>query len=232
MPSTWGRSKWSAVEHLPIWGPGGPGGGSGKGGNRGGGHSGDDGGSGMPEDKPHEAGILNFLAALVANPAFQCGAKDALLCAATFMTADIMVQTMAGASLIELDIARVMRLAAFGLLIKGPSMSWFYHSIETQLPGKSARRVVEKMLVDQTGWSWVNNLGFLFLMPVMEGRSCKEALHTAKEQFPKLQRNAYMLWPAAHLVNFGFVPPGARTLYISAVSLTWTTMCCLFRDGN
>lgn len=228
-PATWSRSRWEASESNLASAPCGPGG------NGRGGYNGGSGGNGDGDTSGDSESSSNPLAALLvlgANPAVQRAVKDALICAATFMTADILVQLMSGTLLSELDTARVLRLAAFGLLIKGPTMSWFYNAVEAQLPGRSARRVVEKVLVDQTGWAWVNNLGFLFMIPVMEGRSVNEAFTMAKQQFPTLQKNAYMLWPLAHLVNFGCVPPGARTLYISAVSLAWTTICCLTRESG
>lgn len=37
---------------------------------------------------------------------------------------------------------------------------------------------------------------------------------------PALKAN-YLLWPAAHVVNFGFVPSEQRILYINCVAVVW-----------
>lgn len=231
---TWGRTKWlpSDFDSTSEWSPypGGPGG-SGRGGGPGGNGGGDD-GEMFDGNERGTALVGAAITAVGAHPCFQRAVKDALVCAGTFMAADILVQLISGTSPSDMDLARVMRLAVFGLLIKGPAMSWFYNAIEAQFPGKTARRVIEKVVVDQTGWAWLNNLSFLFMIPVMEGHSVNEAFCLARQQFPTLQRNAYVLWPLAHLVNFGLVPPGARTIYISAVSLMWTMVCCMTRERS
>jgi len=164
--------------------------------------------------------------AAVSSHSFQKALKDALLCCGTFVLADFVIQVAQSGGMADLDFMRLARLAAFGLLIKGPAMSTFYSFIDSRLPGNTARRVLEKLMVDQTGWSWINNAAFLFALPVMEGRSLLDACERVKQEFPGLQRNAYMLWPAAHLVNYAFVPSAGRTLYVSLVSLTWTGICC------
>ncbi len=36
----------------------------------------------------------------------------------------------------------------------------------------------------------------------------------------------YVLWPAAQLINFAFVPPPLAVLYVSGVALVWNTWLC------
>lgn len=47
--------------------------------------------------------------------------------------------------------------------------------------------------------------------------------------WPTLRAN-YMLWPAAHLINFAFVPGDLRILYINVIALFWT--CFLSIQAN
>mmetsp|Transcript_19833 Transcript_19833/g.55147 ORF Transcript_19833/g.55147 Transcript_19833/m.55147 type:complete len:290 (-) Transcript_19833:287-1156(-) len=208
-----------------------------KGGGRG---PGDGGRGGDGDDGDSEGGhrwdggvALASLWALVstasASPAVQKCVQDSILCCGTFALADVLAHLLQGGCHQDLDWQRVWRLAFFGLLIKGPSMSWFYKAVDSSFPGNSVQRVMQKVMVDQTCWSWVNNAAFLFLLPVMEGRSFEDAAGVVKQDFFTLQRNAYMLWPLAHIVNFACIPAGGRSLYVSAVSLTWSTMCCTFR---
>jgi hypothetical protein len=58
---------------------------------------------------------------------------------------------------------------------------------------------------------------FFCAMSVLEGNSLQEAWASTKQKFkPTLMAN-YLLWPAANLVNFAFVPPAQRILYCNVV---------------
>jgi protein Mpv17 len=35
-----------------------------------------------------------------------------------------------------------------------------------------------------------------------------------------------VLWPAAHAINFRYVPTEQRVLFVNAVSLIWNTITC------
>ena len=195
--------------------------GRGNNGGGGGGGGGDGrGGDGFGDDTNNN-GFLALAAIVSGTAGLRQSVNDALLCSGTFVLADLLAQLMQKGFGSDLDINRLFRLAAFGLLIKGPAMSWFYKALDKSFPGNSAIRVAEKMVVDQTCWSWINNAAFLFMLPLMEGRPVKEAAACVTENFPTVQKTAYILWPAAHIVNFAIVPSACRTLYVSAVSFTW-----------
>lgn len=54
-----------------------------------------------------------------------------------------------------------------------------------------------------------------------------QAIAEMKEKFkPTLMAN-YVLWPAANLVNFAFVPPSQRILYCNVVYVSRHACCAL-----
>jgi hypothetical protein len=55
----------------------------------------------------------------------------------------------------------------------------------------------------------------------MEGRPVREAATCVTENFPTVQKTAYIIWPAAHAVNFAIIPPASRMLFVSVVSFAW-----------
>jgi hypothetical protein len=62
----------------------------------------------------------------------------------------------------------------------------------------------------------------MFFLGIMslEGRP-HEAIGALREKYiPTMQLN-YMVWPACHFVNFCFVPPSLRILYINAITVVW-----------
>jgi hypothetical protein len=80
---------------------------------------------------------------------------------------------------------------------------------------------------------------FFCSMSVLEGSSLQEAWASTKQKFkPTLMAN-YLLWPAANLVNFAFVPPAQRILYcnvvyvsdVSAMLAVWCCWLCSFCCG-
>lgn len=53
-----------------------------------------------------------------------------------------------------------------------------------------------------------------------------QAVSEMKEKFrPTLMAN-YVLWPAANLINFAFVPPSQRILYVNVVYVSICSWLC------
>lgn len=70
---------------------------------------------------------------------------------------------------------------------------------------------------------------FYAFLAATEGRH-KEIQDDINEKFwPTLHAN-WKVWPAVHLVNFAFVPPPLRILYINVIALFWRTFLSVF--GN
>jgi hypothetical protein len=54
--------------------------------------------------------------------------------------------------------------------------------------------------------------------------ACCSALDAVRTKLiPTLKAN-YMLWPAAHCINFAFIPGDQRILYINCVAVLWTVV--------
>jgi len=151
-----------------------------------------------------------------------------VLTAGVHLTADILVQMgMEGRDLFSWDIWRSLRLALFGLLIKGPLIGLFYRRVDHVFPKRVFSHTVSKMLCDQGPFSWFINSCFLFWIPVVEGHGVQKACDTVISGIIPMQINAYKVWPAVHTVNYMFVPPSARILFVNCANLIWTLLCCL-----
>jgi hypothetical protein len=58
------------------------------------------------------------------------------------------------------------------------------------------------------------------------GSRALQAVAEMKEKFkPTLMAN-YVLWPAANLINFAFVPPSQRILYVNVVYVSISIWLC------
>lgn len=86
---------------------------------------------------------------------------------------------------------------------------------------KSNKAVITKTALDQLLWAPAFSCVFFFFIHALDGHpeAAVDAIRT--KLGPMLLAN-YALWPAAHLVNFRFVPPAQRILYINAVQILWS----------
>lgn len=125
------------------------------------------------------------------------------------------------------DWVRMLRLAVFGLIIKGPLMTMFYRVLDATFPGTAVRTVASKLLVDQGPFSWIINSIMLFALPLMEGHGFSTAYKKTYDNIVPMQITAYKIWPAVHVFNYAFVPPAARMIFVNTAGLMWSTFCCM-----
>lgn len=82
---------------------------------------------------------------------------------------------------------------------------------------RSPLAAIIKTLLDQTIMAPAGIGLFFYAMSLLEGSCPADAMIAARERFkPTLMAN-YALWPAANLINFAFVPPSQRILYVNVI---------------
>lgn len=83
----------------------------------------------------------------------------------------------------------------------------------------SARAVVAKMALDQLFWTPIALVLFFACFTLLEGRSMAYLRSQLRAKFLPTLVKGFALWPAAHLVNFRYVPNGMRILYVNMVQV-------------
>jgi protein Mpv17 len=149
--------------------------------------------------------------------------KDPLLTKALtsgvgFLLGDILAQTF-----IEkkdaLDLGRMLRFSLFGLLIHGPTGHLFYGKLDKLIPSTDILPVLSKVGIDQVVWNPIFGSIFLSFMTLSEGHGVEDAAQNVKDKLVTTVLGSWSIWPVAHFVNFKFIDPKYRILYINGVQI-------------
>jgi len=150
-----------------------------------------------------------------------------------FVIADVVAQILSKSkdeSPFALDLARLGRTGLFGFVFYGPvSGTWYSWLDQTVLPDQptSAAAVALKTLADQVLWAPCLVTSFFAWDLVWSEEAGLEQLPVKMQQdlLATLLVN-WTFWPAFHLLNFRFVPPGDRILYINVVQVFYNVFLC------
>jgi protein Mpv17 len=96
---------------------------------------------------------------------------------------------------------------------------------------KSAGTVISKVAIDQLLFSPICTLGFYAYKCTVEGRP-KEYLSELRQKLWPTLKAGWSLWPAAHVINFAFVPTQHRILYANVVSVAGTYLLSKAAAGD
>ncbi|XP_057308888.1 PXMP2/4 family protein 4-like [Hydractinia symbiolongicarpus] len=139
--------------------------------------------------------------------------------------ADLACQAIEHKNLNRVDWTRLRNMATVGFVYYGPVYYYYYGFLDRKFPGKSPRSILLKLAIDQ----------FLFTIPslcifyVGMGKLEHKPWHATKDELKRKLLPTYvtacMFWPAAQVINFAFVPPVLRVVYMSGASFIW--LICL-----
>lgn len=136
-----------------------------------------------------------------------------------FTLGDILAQNFVEASDQPYDIMRTLRLGSFGFLIHGTTGHYFYGFLDAKLPGTAPLTVVTKVAIDQTIWNPIFGLMFFGYLNFAEGKSWTDYTNKLQQDLKTAVMGSWAVWVPAHTVNFAFIPPAQRLLYINTIQI-------------
>lgn len=122
------------------------------------------------------------------------------------------------------DYQRTARMAAFGGLFAGPVGHYWFRMLDSRIMTANPTAPAAVMLkagIDQAFMAPFGTAAFYVFSKTVEGKR-EEIVPVLKEKFVPTMICSYKLWPAAHIINFSFIPASQRVLYTNIVSIAWT----------
>jgi protein Mpv17 len=135
-----------------------------------------------------------------------------------FTLGDILAQNFVEKSG-DYDIMRTLRLGSFGFLIHGTTGHYFYGFLDSKLPGTAMTTVASKVAIDQLFWNPIFGLMFFGYLNFVEGKSFEDYTKKLQADLKTAVMGSWAVWVPAHTVNFAFVPPAQRLLYINTIQI-------------
>ena len=136
-----------------------------------------------------------------------------------FTAGDILAQKFVEDSDKPYDIMRTVRLGSFGFLIHGTTGHYFYGMLDSKMPGTKPITVATKVAIDQTIWNPIFGCMFFGYLNLMEGKSFQDYTNKLKADLKTAVMGSWAVWVPAHTINFAFIPPSQRLLYINSIQI-------------
>jgi len=116
---------------------------------------------------------------------------------------------------------RIGRMATVGFFVVGPACHFWYKFLDKRIPSKLTVQVIQKILLDEFLFGPVYLSAFFVSISTLEGMTREQTIqHLRKEFWPTFKMDI-TVWPPAQAINFFYLPPAYRVLYISSISLFW-----------
>jgi hypothetical protein len=131
-----------------------------------------------------------------------------------------------------LDKVRTCRMAFLGFALIGPVSHVWYGIVNKVIPGTGAIVNLKRVLLDQGFFAPLFISTFFTTAKTLEGNKPAESVQALKDSFLDIYKSNLMLWPAAMLINFSFVPPQFQVLYANAVGLIWNSYMSFMANDN
>jgi protein Mpv17 len=136
-----------------------------------------------------------------------------------FTVGDILAQNFVNSDDKPYDVMRTIRLGSFGFLIHGTTGHYFYGMLDSKMPGTAPMTVASKVAIDQTIWNPIFGCMFFGYLNLMEGKTFEDYKNKLKNDLKTAVMGSWAVWVPAHTINFAFVPPSQRLLYINSIQI-------------
>lgn len=117
-----------------------------------------------------------------------------------------------------------------GTLVYSPILFNWYRWLDKTFPGTTKRIIFRKLMLDQFLLTPPLLCVFFIGMSLMERQ--EKPLEECRNKFISTFARSCLFWLPAQTVNFIFVPPPLRVVYIGTCSFLWVNILCWVKRQN
>ncbi|EEF42062.1 protein SYM1 [Ricinus communis] len=137
-----------------------------------------------------------------------------------FAAADFTAQMLSSSS--SFDLIRTTRMAAYGLVLLGPSQHIWFNLMSKAFPKRDVFSTLKKTFMGQALYGPANASVFFSYNAALQGESGDEIAARLKRDVLPTLRNGLMYWPICDFFTYKFVPVHLQPLVNSTCSFFWT----------
>jgi len=139
--------------------------------------------------------------------------------------------TSASGNLFHLDMSSVKRYAIMGTIVFPPILTKWYHWLDARFPCTSRSVVMKKLILDQFFLTPCLLAIFFIGMSYLEGKRGGKMLEECKRKFFKTFTADCLYWLPIQAINFLFVSPHLRVVYIGVTTFLWLNILCYIKSS-
>ncbi|CAD7081478.1 unnamed protein product [Hermetia illucens] len=124
----------------------------------------------------------------------------------------------------DIDTPTLGRYAIMGTFIYSPTLYTWYKWLDGTFPGTTRRIIVKKLVLDQFLLTPVLLVMFYTGMSLME--RAPDPFEELKQKFSPTFLRSCIFWIPAQFVNFTFVSPRFRVIYVGTCAFAWVNILC------
>ena len=123
----------------------------------------------------------------------------------------------------------VFRYTVLGGAVFSPTLHFWYRWLDRVMPGTTVTTVVKKLVLDIPYYT-----AFYVLLNIMAGESWATAWAELRQKLVPTMLTTSAFWVPAQIVNFRYVPPRMRVIYLAACTFVEFNILALFKkwDGK
>ncbi|KAK3271590.1 hypothetical protein CYMTET_20071 [Cymbomonas tetramitiformis] len=155
----------------------------------------------------------------------------AIITGVTYAIADWISQTYEGRFALDFDRDRILRSAAIGFFVLGPFAHLYYTLQDTAFmhffPDSPKYTIPMKICFDQTFYAAAYNVMFYSCQGLLRGNSVQTVLSDIRNQFWRLLKAGWKLWPFVHCFTYTIIPTEHKVLWVDGVEIIWASILCI-----
>lgn len=149
-----------------------------------------------------------------------------------FAMGEYLAGLFTGAKPLKFDRKMIFKSALVGASLQAPIYHYYYEVTEHFFPSGPVVNQLIKTFIDQTATMAFWNAVYYSSMGILNGQSIAEVSHTVRTTAWPLLKTSWKLWPAAHIITYGFVPVQHRLLWVDFIEMVWCVILALFRESS